>query len=625
MRTTETHASPLQRGQRLTLTLGRLNAHGECIADVDGFAVHVFGGVPGEQVVAEVARCFRERAVARVVEVLTPSPERVAPPCPYFWPCTGCQWQHIRYDHQLALKQGAIAEALAPQIGPTLRALPLWPTLPSPQLLGYRNHARFTVGPAGAVGFVNSATRNFVHVGRCLLMHPAINQTLGALQGNSAETSQVSVRYGENTSELLVQPKLKSTAVAVPTGQETYHEELFGRSLRVASPSFFQVNTQQTERLIHLLRAQLSPRKDEMLVDAYAGVGTFSVLLAPFVRRVVGIEESASAIKDAQENARDLPNVRFLLGKTEAVLAGLNERPDVVVLDPPRTGCHPDALAAVISQAPAKVVYVSCEPETLARDLNALLAGPYRLAALYPVDMFPQTHHVECVAVLLHGKRVTNGVQLTLASASPRRRELLQVMGLPFTVMPPHGDEEGAQQGDDPKEYVVRLATAKAREVAGRLHEGVILGADTIVVSDGRVFGKPASAAEAKTMLAELRGRTHAVFTGVAVVDAGSGRLRTAVQESAVTMRDFTDAEIEAYVATGNPLDKAGAYAVQDSDFRPARRVEGCYFNVVGLPLCTLGLLLREFGLETVLPLVGRADGCSICWLWGPPAPESTP
>jgi 23S rRNA (uracil1939-C5)-methyltransferase len=611
---------PLERGQRLTLTLGAMDALGECAALADGFPVHVFGGIPGEQVVAEVVRCFRERAEARVVEVLAPSPDRVAAPCQYFWPCTGCQWQHVRYDRQLALKQESLARALAAHELPA--SLPLWPTLPSPQSLGYRNHARFTIGPGGSVGYVNRATRTFVKVDECLLMHPAINGALGALQGNSAETSQMAVRYGAGTGEMLVQPRMRNPAVAIATGQAAYNEAVLGRRFRVASPSFFQVNTRQLERVVTLLAAHLGSERSGLLVDAYAGVGTFSVLLAEHVGRVIAIEESSSAVKDAQENAAGLGNVQFVQGKTEVVLAQLGERPDVLVLDPPRAGCHPDALAAVARLAPETVLYVSCEPETLGRDLKALLAGPFRLAALYPVDMFPQTHHVECLAVLKRAVEGTNGATkaLTLASASPRRRELLQALGAPFAAAPSAVDEDGMDDEDGPEAYVGALALAKAMDVAvAQGGDGVVLGADTTVVVDGRRLGKPGSADEARAMLGALRGRRHEVLTGVALVDARSGRHRVHVERSQVWMREYTDAELEAYVATGGPLDKAGGYAVQDTVFHPAERVEGCYFNVMGLPVCRLGPLLGEFGVASAAGELLKGDGaCRVCRLWAP-------
>jgi nucleoside triphosphate pyrophosphatase len=188
---------------------------------------------------------------------------------------------------------------------------------------------------------------------------------------------------------------------------------------------------------------------------------------------------------------------------------------------------------------------------------------------------------------------------LTLASASPRRRELLARLGLPFDVVPSDVNEALAP-GVPIAAQAAGLALAKARAVAGRLGSGVVLGADTLVVLDGRPFGKPASRDDARRMLLALRGRRHEVVTGVAVVDATTGREATETVVSGVVMRAYTAAELEAYVATSEPYDKAGAYAVQGEGGRLVEGVEGCYTNVVGLPLSTTARLLRAFGLEPV-------------------------
>ncbi|MBM3946415.1 MAG: septum formation protein Maf [SAR202 cluster bacterium] len=462
-------------------------------------------------------------------------------------------------------------------------------------------------------------------------MDSGINRVLKALQGKGAETSQMSVRYGVSTGDLLVQPRLRDPALTVATGQTSYRDEVLGSRFRIASPSFFQVNTRQTERLVTLLRALVKPDMG-LLVDAYAGVGTFSVLLAPIARRVVAIEESVSAVKDAEHNAAGLDNVTFLLGKTEHILARMTERPDVLVLDPPRAGCRPEALEAVVRLRPKRLLYVSCDPETLGRDLRVLLSGPYRLSALVPLDMFPQTHHIECVAVLeladdlgvLPFQPLADPRLLILASASPRRRDLLQVLGVPFTVAPSSVDESHADDGDDgPEAYVAGLALAKAMDVAsGCPGDGLVIGADTTVALDGMRLGKPASPAEARGMLVALRGRTHEVFTGLAVMDGRTGRHSVTVERSRVAMRDYSDRELEAYVASGGPFDKAGGYAIQDSTFRPALRVEGCVFNVVGLPLCRLPRILDQFGLSSPASLVFGDGECRICSLWMPVSQE---
>jgi 23S rRNA (uracil1939-C5)-methyltransferase len=213
----------------------------------------------------------------------------------------------------------------------------------------------------------------------------------------------------------------------IPSGQSELSEELLGRRFRVAAPAFFQVNTRREQRgpdfpspeiverfghlispdglsiaetlvLVGLDRLDLQP--EDVVVDAYSGVGTFSAVLAPFVASAIGIEESPAAVKDAEANCRDLPNLRFIAGKVEDVLPNLDERPTKVLLDPARVGCERPVLDALIAAQPGRIVYVSCEPSTLARDLAILREGGYTLRSVQPLDMFPQTYHVESVSLL---------------------------------------------------------------------------------------------------------------------------------------------------------------------------------------------------------------------------------
>ena len=215
---------------------------------------------------------------------------------------------------------------------------------------------------------------------------------------------------------------------ATPSGQTELYEDLLGRRFRVAAPAFFQVNTRRERRgpdfpsteivarfghlipegglsiaevLVLLGIDRLDPQPDDVVVDAYCGVGTFSALLAPFARDVVGIEESPAAIKDAEQNCADLTNLRFIAGKVEDVLPKLTERPSKVLLDPARVGCERPVLDALVEAQPERIVYVSCEPATLARDLAVLREGGYTLQSVQPLDMFPQTYHVESVSLLV--------------------------------------------------------------------------------------------------------------------------------------------------------------------------------------------------------------------------------
>ena len=383
------------------LILGEMGAQGDTLAHHDGQPINVFGGIPGEVVVARIVRYRRKRkryTSAVVTEVLEPSPHRVSPPCPYFGPCTGCQWQHIDYPHQLALKREAVEQQI--RAFPELDGISVAEPMPSPQPFGYRNHARFTVRQEGSLGYINRVTRRFVRVDDCMLMSAGINDALHALQDRVAETSQLSVRHSMATSEYIVQPTLENEEIPLESGQTHYREELLGRLFRIASPSFFQVNTEQAERLIVKVRDRLELTGAETLIDAYAGVGTFAALLAPSVRRVIAVEESEAAVKDAAINTLGIDNLEFHEGKTEDVLSTLDSRVDAVIFDPPRAGCDLAALEAIVRWAPRRIVYVSCEPETLARDLRVLVRGGLRVEHVEPIDMFPQTHHTECVATL---------------------------------------------------------------------------------------------------------------------------------------------------------------------------------------------------------------------------------
>ena len=232
-------------GDVLELRLGEFDARGETASEIDGAPAAVTGGIPGELVRAEVVKVFPERVVLQVVDVIEPSPDRVEPPCPYYSSCSGCQWQHVSYRRQLEDKASRVEVALAAY--QNLRRAEVHPTLPSPAHYGYRNHARFTVGKrdgnAGKAGFVNATTRRFLQVDRCLLMDEPINGMLERLQGHLHGMSQLTVRSGGDTGSMLIQPAFNPPWPDLETGQSHYEEAVASASFRVASSSFFQVNT----------------------------------------------------------------------------------------------------------------------------------------------------------------------------------------------------------------------------------------------------------------------------------------------------------------------------------------------------------------------------------------------
>ena len=392
----------LNPGDQFQTALNGINDSGETLSEIRGAPVEVTGGLPGEKVVVEVQKRFPERIVAKVVEVLEQAEERVVPECEYFLTCSGCQWQHASYDYQLQLKQARVQREIDKY--QSLSQVVVDATIGSESQLGYRNHGRFTVGKkgdGGKIGYINAVTRRFVKIDRCLLMNEQINKVLDLAQDNVAGQTQMAIRAGSNTDSMLIQPRMDISHIGLVTGEQHYEEEVRGFRFRVAASSFFQVNTSQLSQAIDEVRDLLELDGTEVMVDAYCGVGVFTVLLAPYVRKIVGIEESASAIEDAGLNSKDILNIEFVEGKTEHILNTLNEHIDVLLLDPPRVGCHPDVLDSVIKLKPEKVLMISCEPEAMARDLNLLCStGIYSLETIRPVDMFPQTRHVETISML---------------------------------------------------------------------------------------------------------------------------------------------------------------------------------------------------------------------------------
>ena len=604
--TTETNTQ-INRGDRLELTLSAWGRLGEALAYWNDREVFVSGGIPGEEVVAEIVAIRRKYIAAKVVQVTKASPARIDAPCQYYGACSGCQWQHVSYEAQLSAKQDRVIDSLF-RVGGFINPNVL-PVLPSPDQLGYRNHARFTIKEHGSLGFVNRETHRFVKIDTCMLMHPGINKLLGDLQGHCSETTQLSIRAGEDTGDYLVQPTLKSTDIPIVTGQKHYRDSIQGVEFRVASPSFFQVNNKQASNMALVVKDALNLKGTEVLLDAYAGVGTFAILLAPYASKVIAIEESSAAVADAKVNAENTYNVEFILGKTEEVLGDLDSVPDAVVLDPPRAGCQSAAIDSLLRLYPENVVYVSCDPDTLARDLKMLCSGAYSIDSIQPLDMFPQTHHVENIVIL---KKTTKSSDIVLASSSPRRRDLLRSLELSFDIKSPDIDETPMEQ-ESAEDMVKRLSFQKALAIAGGVESGYVIGADSTVELEGRSYGKPIDSEDAIRMLKELSGTDHRVVTGVTVIEVDTGRYITDALKTSVSMRALSDEEIRGSVDSGTPMDKAGAYAVQDSDLEPASGIEGCYTNVIGLPLCRLISMLDELGSSFVSEITRESFCESIC------------
>ena len=375
----------------------------------------VTGALPGEVIELEASwslpRPGRKRArktpapVTRLTRVIEASPERVEPRCAVFGECGGCQFQSMAYPAQLAWKTERVRDLLRaagfdePPVLPAIGCEPPW---------GYRNHMRFAVNREGQVGLTARGTRRVLPLTECPIAHPRINEALALLAQSPQPRPQALVRYGVATGQILIQPAPTSetqdalAAAGMEPREADMEEKVGGARFRIRPSSFFQTNTGQANVMARLALESLPAGPDVTLVDAYCGVGVFARLMAGQAGRVLAIEESASAVRDARWNLRDAPNVEVVQAKVEDDLPQRGERLDGLIIDPPRAGCLRPVLDALAARRPPVVVYISCDPTTLARDLAYLCLGAkaYRVRSVQPLDMFPQTAHIENVVTL---------------------------------------------------------------------------------------------------------------------------------------------------------------------------------------------------------------------------------
>ncbi|MDQ6660614.1 MAG: class I SAM-dependent RNA methyltransferase [Chloroflexota bacterium] len=416
-----------------TVTLGNLTRSGDAIAEIceqneEGQCrtrtVLVPAGLPGERVTIAVEAPRQPRPGKRsrrwkqrpprvwITEISEPSPLRVTAPCPVFGTCGGCQLQHMDYAAQLAWKREVVQQLLR-EIGGFENA-PVLEAVPCDNPWHYRNHMRFSVNRSGQVGLTARGTHRVLPLTACAIAHPQINRALEVFSSQENARPQALIRCGDATGHMLIQPYPRPevlqqlSEIGLNVTAETMEEQLAGETYRIRPSSFFQTNTAQAEKMAHMVLSGLllQNRNDNnhpiTVVDAYCGVGTFALMLARHVDKVIAIEESPSAIKDAQWNLRTVNNVDILKGKVEDVLPSIAEQIQGFVIDPPRAGCQQSVLDTLIQRPVERMVYVSCDPSTLARDLNILchLNPTYRLLSVQPLDMFPHTAHIECVTVL---------------------------------------------------------------------------------------------------------------------------------------------------------------------------------------------------------------------------------
>lgn len=371
----------LQPGDRSRLTIDSIAYGGAGVGRIRDFVVFVPFTAPGEEVEVEFVEVKKNFARARIIEVLKPSPDRIEPRCRFYRDCGGCQYQHLAYEAQLRLKQRQITELIQRLGG--FENPPVQPILACPSPYAYRNRimvrsqwdkfARRLV-----VGFIRHDNRLVVDVDHCPIAEPVLNEQLLAVRAEPPPKGGIKVTLRVPPSDWEVPPD-----------------------------SFFQNNFHLLPRLVETVRQRVQDSGARFLIDAYCGVGFFALECASAVEQFTGVEIDKTAIKAARRNleTRKATNGDFIAGPAEEWIPALLQRfpadQTVVITDPPRVGCAPPFIEALRKSQPHQVIYVSCHPATLARDLKALCAdGLYRLESLTPLDMFPQTQHVECVADL---------------------------------------------------------------------------------------------------------------------------------------------------------------------------------------------------------------------------------
>ena len=448
---------PVQKNDRITVSIEDLTHDGAGVAKIDGYPLFIVGALPGETAEVHVLKTLKSYGFAKLIEIITPSEYRVAPPCHVFDECGGCQVQHLSYEGQLMWKQQMVKNAME-----RLAKLPHVPVLPVKGMDNpwrYRNKSQIPFGiQDGRVvaGFYQTRSHEIADTDVCIIQTEEADEILREMKKelgrlgiapynektNQGMLRHVVIRKGRATGEIMVvlitkKKKFPQQVEAVAAikrilpqitsiiqnvneektnvifGEKTITlwgkdaiEDLIGDvRFEISARSFYQVNPEQTEVLYQQALDYAQLTGTETVIDAYCGIGTISLFLAKQAKQVLGVEIVPQAIEDAKRNAEinGLHNTYFEAGPAEVVIPKWykeGKTADVLVVDPPRKGCDEALLQTILEQKPTRIVYVSCNPATLARDLRILEDGGYETKEVQPVDMFPQTTHCEAVAWL---------------------------------------------------------------------------------------------------------------------------------------------------------------------------------------------------------------------------------
>jgi 23S rRNA (uracil1939-C5)-methyltransferase len=461
----------IKKGQQIDAEITDIAFGGKGLARIDGLAVFVDQAIAGDRATIRIVKKRKAYAEARLIELIEPSVDRIAAPCPYSGFCGGCKWQFLKYDKQMVYKRQHVAESLE-HIG-LIREVPVHPTIPSNPTFAYRNKMEFScsdrrwllpeeMGQNGidtdfAIGLhVPGTFYKVLDTKACLLQPDLGNSILEDVRSymksspkpvyglrshvgfwrylvlrhsvafdqwmvnivtadsDHQELQPLADLIGEkypNAVAVINNVTARKAGVAigefeeVVSGKSYISDKIGPYEFDISANSFFQTNTRGARQLYDVVKEYAALEGSESVLDLYSGAGTIPIVLADSAREVIGIEIVESAVEDAKTNCKKnkIVNCRFIKGDIKTCLAQISRRPDVLIIDPPRAGMHKDVVEQVLDMAPERVVYVSCNPATLARDLG-MMKDTYRVAEVQPVDMFPHTYHVEAVARLVKRK-----------------------------------------------------------------------------------------------------------------------------------------------------------------------------------------------------------------------------
>ena len=452
----------VQKNEIVEIEITGMTAQGAGVGHYQGMAVFTPLTAPGDVARVRVVKAAKNYAYGRLEELVSPSADRMEPDCPCFAQCGGCCYRHITYEAELGIKAARVQDALT-RIG-GFRSLPVRPILGADSRDGYRNKALLPLGTKKdgslSMGFYAVNSHRIVDCEECRLQPEEFNRAMAAFRQwaaaygdpvydeatHSGRMRRLYLRKGEMTGQILacvvvngnglhhetelvqalkqavpglasvvINSNRERTNVALGQkcrtiyGMDTIEDTLCGLRFKLSPLSFYQVNRTQAERLYEVAARYAGLTGQELLLDLYCGAGTIGLSMAGMARRLLGVEIVPQAVENARENARlnGIENAEFFCGdagEAARMLAERGERPDVIVLDPPRKGCSPDLVHTVAEFGPKRIVYVSCDPATLARDLKLFAELGYPPVEAAPVDMFPGTAHVETVVLLSKGE-----------------------------------------------------------------------------------------------------------------------------------------------------------------------------------------------------------------------------